>query len=85
MSLRLANGKLAPCCRAKLAAINLHLHDLRRESGSRMLEGGMPLNIVQAFLDHANISTSSRYLKVTSVGMHAAMKRYEEARGGTNG
>lgn len=31
---RLANGKLAPCCRAKLAAINLHLHDLRRESGS---------------------------------------------------
>jgi integrase len=81
---RLANGKLAPCCRAKLAAINLHLHDLRRESGSRMLEGGMPLNIVQAFLDHANISTSSRYLKVTRVGMHAAMKRYEDARGGTN-
>jgi integrase len=82
---RLANGKLAPCCRAKLAAINLHLHDLRRESGSRMLEGGMPLNIVQAFLDHANISTSSRYLKVTRVGMHAAMKRFEEARGGTKG
>ena len=49
-----------------------------------MLEGVMPLNIVQAFLDHANISTSSRYLKVTRVGMHAAMKRYEEARGGTN-
>lgn len=82
---RLANGKLAPCCRAKLAAINLHLHDLRRESGSRMLEGGMPLNIVQAFLDHANISTSSRYLKVTRVGMHTAMKRYEEARRGTKG
>ena len=49
-----------------------------------MLKGGMPLNIVQAFLDHANISTSSRYLKVTKVGMHAAMKRYEEARAGTN-
>jgi hypothetical protein len=49
-----------------------------------MLEGGMPLNIVQAFLDHANISTSRRDLKVTRVGMHAAMKRYEDARGGTN-
>jgi hypothetical protein len=50
-----------------------------------MLERGMPLNIVQAFLDHANISTSSRYLKVTRVGMHAAMKRFEDARRGTKG
>jgi hypothetical protein len=43
----------------------------------------MPLNIVQAFADHANISTSSRYLKLTRVGMQAAMKRYEDAREGT--
>jgi hypothetical protein len=34
--------------------------------------------------DHADIGTSSRYLKVTKVSMHATMKRSEEARAGTN-
>jgi hypothetical protein len=41
----------------------------------------MAPNFVQKFLDHANISTTSRYLKVDRQGMHAALKRFEEARG----
>ena len=35
--------------------------------------------------DHANISTSSRYLKVAQHGLHVALKQYEETRArGTN-
>jgi hypothetical protein len=45
----------------------------------------VPLSVIQAFLDHANISTSSRYLKVTQHGLHVALKQYEETRSrGTN-
>lgn len=68
----------AACRRADITGLNFH--DLRREAGSRLLEGAVPPNIVQAFLDHANLSTTSRYLKITRVGMHAALKRFEEAR-----
>jgi integrase len=75
------NGKLTGECQRQLAEIDLNFHDLRREAGSRMLEGAMPPNIVQAFLDHANLSTTSRYLKVTKIGMHSALKHFEEARG----
>jgi integrase len=75
------NGRLTGECRRQLGRINLRFHDLRREAGSRFLEGGMAPNYVQKFLDHANISTTSRYLKVERQGMHAALKRYEETRG----
>jgi integrase len=68
----------AACRKAGISGLTFH--DLRREAGSRLLEGGVPPNIVQAFLDHANISTTSRYLKVTRQGMHAALKRFEAAR-----
>jgi integrase len=74
------NARLTPECRRQLAEINLHFHDLRREAGSRLLDAGMPLGAIQAFLDHANISTTSRYLKVTQHGLHVAMKQYEKTR-----
>jgi hypothetical protein len=35
------NGRLTPECRLQLATINLRFHDLRREAGSKFLEGGM--------------------------------------------
>jgi integrase len=68
----------AACRKAGISGLTFR--DLRREAGSRLLEGGVPPNIVQAFLDHANMSTTSRYLKVTRQGMHAALKRFEAAR-----
>jgi integrase len=68
-------GGLAPECQQHLKAINLHFHDLRREAGSRFLESGMPANFVQEFLGHADLKTTSRYLKITKAGLHAAMKR----------
>lgn len=68
----------AACRRADI--VGLHFHDLRREAGSRLLEAGMPEHYVQRFLDHANLSTTSRYLKTTRRGMHEALRRVEERR-----
>jgi len=74
------NANLSPECQAQLAAIDLNFHDLRREAGSSFLEGGMAPHYVQQFLDHAKLSTTSRYLKVDQKGMHAALKRFEAER-----
>lgn len=68
----------AACHRAGIVGLNFH--DLRREAGSRLLESGMPEHYVQRFLDHANLSTTSRYLKTTRRGMHEALTRVEERR-----
>jgi integrase len=74
------NGRFLPCCREQLAKMNLHMHDLRREAGSRLLERGADLHTVQQFLDHANISTSSRYLKPSKLALHTTIRRIDEQR-----
>ena len=66
----------ATCRRAGIDDLNFH--DLRREAGSRLLEGGMPEHYVQRFLDHANLSTTSRYLATTRRGMHQVFRVYEQ-------
>jgi hypothetical protein len=63
----------AACRRA--AIVGLNFHDLRREAGSRLLESGMPEHYVQRFLDHANLSTTSRYLKTTRGDTRGAQAR----------
>ena len=60
--------------------MNLRIHDLRREAGSRLLERGVDLHTVQQFLDHANISTSSRYLKPSKLALHTTTQRIDEQR-----
>jgi integrase/recombinase XerD len=67
-------GRFLPCCREQLAKLNLHMHDLRREAGSRLLERSADLHTVQLFLDHANISTSSRYLKPSKLALHTTIQ-----------
>jgi len=61
---RTATGGLPIEQQAKLAEIDLHFHDLRHEAGSRKLEAGWPLHAVSAFLGHANVTTTGRYLNV---------------------
>jgi integrase len=56
------------------------MHDLRREAGSRLLERGADLHTVQLFLDHANISTSSRYLKQSKLAQHTTIQRIDAQR-----
>ena len=60
--------------------MNLHRHDLRREAGSRLLERGADLHTVQQFLDHANISTSSRYLKPSKLALRTTIQRIDAQR-----
>jgi integrase len=70
---------LTPACRAALRGINLHFHDLRREAGSRWLEGAVPIHVVSKWLGHANVSQTSTYLATTATGEADAMKRFEAA------
>ena len=49
----------SPENKAALDRIDLYFHDLRREAGSRWLEGGVPLHTIQRWLGHTNISQAS--------------------------
>ena len=54
--------------------------DLRREAGSRWLEGGVPIHIVRDWLGHTNVKQTSDYLAGTGSDDHAVMARYEANR-----
>lgn len=64
--------------RATLRTINLHFHDLRREAGSRWLDGGVPLTAIRDWLGHSNISQTSTYLESQAIGQNDLMRRFEE-------
>jgi integrase len=64
------------CERAKIH--DLHFHDLRREAGSRWMEGGVPLATIQKWLGHTNIAQTSTYLATTAAGEDEQLRRYEE-------
>lgn len=65
----------ATCRRAGIRG--LHFHDLRREFGSRLLESGAAQHDVRDFLGHANITTTSRYLKSTPLRLEKALANME--------
>ena len=58
---------------------DLHFHDLRREFACRLLESSADLHDVRNFLGHANITTTSRYLRSTPVRLAQALERMEAA------
>ena len=63
------------CRRAGIS--NLHFHDLRREFACRLLESSVDLHDVRDFLGHANITTTSRYLRSSPVRLAEALERME--------
>ena len=65
----------ATCRRAGI--VDLHLHDLRREFGSRLLESGAPLHVTRDFLGHADISQTSTYLATTVQSLEDALRHME--------
>ncbi len=71
---------LTVASRAALKKINLHFHDLRREAGSRWLEGGVPLHTIRDWLGHTSIAQTSTYLVGTIQTQHDAMRQYEVRR-----
>ena len=50
----------------KVGVEDLHFHDLRRTFGTRLLEKGANLRVIQDLLAHSNISVTERYLCVKS-------------------
>lgn len=76
-----ATANLSAESQQVLEAIDLHFHDLRREAGSRWLEGGVPLHTVRDWLGHTSIAQTSTYLAGTMLTQHDAMTRFEERRG----
>lgn len=69
---------LAPEARSAFARINLRFHDLRREAGSRWLDGGVPIHVVRDWLGHTNVVQTSTYLSSTLTSSDAAMRQFEE-------
>ena len=65
------------CRRAGI--IDLHFHDLRRQFACRLLESSADLHDVRDFLGHANITTTSRYVRSTPVRLAQALERMEAA------
>jgi integrase len=70
-------ANLSTEARAALRKINLHFHDLRRECGSRWLQGGVPLFKIRDWLGHTNIAQTSTYLAGTGTDDHADLARFE--------
>ena len=56
---------------------DLHFHDLRREFACRLMESSADLHDVRDFLGHANITTTSRYVRSTPVRLAQALERME--------
>ena len=65
------------CRRAGIS--NLRFHDLRREFACGLLESKADLSVVREFLGHANVTTTSRYVKTSPVRMVEALERMEES------
>jgi integrase len=64
---------------AKAGLVDLHFHDLRREFACRLLESRAELHDVRDFLGHANITTTSRYLRSTPLRLERALSLLEAA------
>jgi integrase len=69
---------LDPASREALRQIDLNFHDLRREAGSRWLDGGVPLHRVQMWLGHSNIAQTSTYLRADAQDDDLVMRRFEQ-------
>ena len=64
---------LATCERANVE--NLHLHDLRGEAGSQLLEAGVPIHEVRDALGHSSTTMTSTYLRTRVNSLQDAYRR----------
>jgi integrase len=67
------------CRRAGIEGLNFH--DLRRECGSRWLEGGVGLLTVSALLGHTQVTTTNTYLASSPAIAEGELRAFEERRG----
>jgi len=48
------------------------MHSLRHSAASRMLNGGVPLNIVSETLGHSSMEVTEKYLKISIEQLRSA-------------
>lgn len=72
------NAWLTACEKAGIT--DLHMHDLRRECGSRLLESGAGLHEVREWLGHTDIGTTGRYLAVTAESLKRTLNDWTNIR-----
>jgi integrase len=60
--------------------LGLSIHDLRREAASSLHESGVSRAYVCRFLGHAQLTTTSRYIQASRLGMQEWLKRGEQTR-----
>lgn len=78
---RISEFKLAWRSALQRAGITgLTFHDLRREHGSRLVEGGVNLLTVSRLLGHKRVSTTDTYLKASEGIAERELARYHERR-----
>ena len=56
----------------------LNFHDLRRECGSRWLEGGVGLLTVRTLLGHTQVTTTNTHLASSPAIAEKQLERFEE-------
>lgn len=83
---RVGEFKLAwrgACQRADITGLTFH--DLRRENGSRLVEGGVNLLTVSRLLGHRRVSTTDTYLKASEGIAERELQRYHDRQDGRSG
>jgi integrase len=76
---RRARGQ-RPSNRQALAQINLHWHDLRHESLSRLADDGVPVHELQLLAGHASITTTQRYMNARATALAESMRHARQRR-----
>ena len=74
-----SRGAIATTPRDAGGIADLRFYDLRREFACRLLESRAELHDVRDFLEHANLTTTSRYLRSTALRLERALRLLEHA------
>jgi integrase len=69
------HGKLTTDQTAALKEIDLHWHDLRRESACRLWRDGVDIRTIQLMLGHSTMTVTKRYPNVTDEEVRRQMEQ----------
>jgi len=67
-------------CRAKAGVKNIRLHDHRHDRATKLLRETHNLKLVQLALNHAKISTTTKFAHVMDEDLAAALEKSAESR-----
>jgi integrase len=68
------------CLRKRAGVEGFRFHDFRHDFGSKLLRETQNLKLVQRAMNHANITTTTRYAHVLDDDVAAALERHQQSR-----